>query len=735
MINNHYRLYVDKLLSLAETMTVKFEAAALAINAQIQVEFGYASVDEAHPKTWKYYQNISGQYHVSEKIIYINSLDSIDVIAFSRTSLAANRATRQAYLHGSRHYRELMLQYPDQELLIRGVLYPADIDEAIAARDGTILSYPVEMVEANEYTFISKIQAWAFAYLDRWVNPQYTLSDDLYAATCMGQFYLHLVQALFVTRLAACKTNEVHSFHVQQYLASHGMLDVYLEHLTAQQTLFLYRNVLYLQRNAGKRDTFDWLLDKLLTERGLSVYAYSATHDYTDLARTDARASNTGLLPQVAFKRKPLNAPAQKIVKLPNSLTQVLGKMTPLAVGNEVYQTYHYQQMSDALTYSSSSTLATKVLESAAVDYTDAAPYPLADILLNHWLAWASVNVYSASVLLSIPRNGTNLRIESHDAVAIFLYALHSAMSPDNTPRLTAIPAVWTQRVLRSPPPARSELSSLVDTTLLSDAELDTVYALRQERGFYKSIDAFYDQCVAIFSNAGKQYTFYATRSHYLARAQAQAAVAQLYTDAFVNLEAPDTLTGTLYAEWFAAKGLDFSDFSGQEFFDLASAIVLAATGAGSHPRSRLGEMQRAMVSLFTQLSSYSVQVLSDVNLSNIRVVPRPSLRVGYTRYQEQAFGYVDASAVRAFGYAESERVGHTLDLDKLFPLAAPTFTMHWSTRMSLCIDAAPRVQAFMQPVHLETALGYTCDQSFAQLHAALSPAQRSEMVDMYCTC
>ena len=165
MINNHYQLYVDNTLSLAETIVIKFEAAAEALNLAVISQNGYAAVDNETKSSWKYYQNISGQYHFTDTMIQVNSLDLAERIDFTADNLKVHTATRKAYEYGSRYYRDLLQQYPDQELLILGILYPCDIDQAIAAVDGTILTYPAKYVEASEYTFIFKLQAVSYTHL------------------------------------------------------------------------------------------------------------------------------------------------------------------------------------------------------------------------------------------------------------------------------------------------------------------------------------------------------------------------------------------------------------------------------------------------------------------------------------------------------------------------------------------------------------------------------------------
>lgn len=730
MINNQYQLYVDEVFNLAETLVVKFEDAALALNTKVQIEHGYEAVNPAAPESWKYYQNISGQYHFSDVPMVVSSLDTIEQIVFNQANLVVHEATRVAYAYGSRYYHELVSLYPEQELLILGVLYPCDMAQAIAARDGTILAYPAALVQPNELSFISKLQAWAYKYLGRWVNRQFAQSDDLYAATYIGQFFMHLVQAIFTFRMEACKTNEAHRFHVQQYLASHGMLDAYLANLTHAQALFLYRNILYLQRNAGKRDTFDWLLEELMTKRHLPVYGYSMTHDVSVMSRTDP-SSQTGLLPAVAFKRKPLNAPAELLEKTTYTFDQVLAKVAPAAAGNEPYHTQYSPDMQDMLAYAPSATLATKLLESSVVDYLDAVPYPLTGILFNHWVHWVALGKYDATVMVNFPRGGSVVRLQAADAVTLFLYALSRAMAPNLAP-LERIPRMQLQRVLRTPKPSMHALLTKVGAGRISQSEVQSLYDTVPVIGAVHSIDAFYAQATAVYTAAAQQHVFYSTKEHQIRRGQAKALVSALYSDEVVTLPR----TGMLYSDWFASLGLSVGDYTGQEFYDFAVSIAAIATGINSHMRYSLAAVQTAMVKLFTQLSSYSVQMIADVNQIPYLIVPTPSARVGDQVQHHHAHSYLDACDVRLSDPVSQEAATTNLGWRGFVSHQAPHAQEHAHTSVYL------PAQIRKSPTNIPTLLGRVNTRmsvsalvSAAERASGMSIAQRFSLVDEYCEC
>ena len=207
--DNLYDIYVEKVKQLAATIVVKSVDTALANNNYIKAFYGASSVDDEDPTTWKYYMNLAGQYHFTDTPMRIVSMDTLETIDFTVANLQIHRATARAYQYGTRQYQELLTQYPRQEALIRGILYPIDIATAVSAPDGKILGgYPAGLVEVNEYSLIQKLQKWIDDYRMRWYNRAYTVTDNLYLVSNLMMMYMYMVPAIMTFRLEACKTSD-----------------------------------------------------------------------------------------------------------------------------------------------------------------------------------------------------------------------------------------------------------------------------------------------------------------------------------------------------------------------------------------------------------------------------------------------------------------------------------------------------------------------------------------------
>lgn len=617
MSSTYYQLYEKDVLDLAKSLVIKSVASAEAINTYFK-QLGL-SVDDTAPQTWKYYLNLAGEYHRQDTLMRIVSLDTQEMIDFTKANLDVHRATRKDYVYGSTYYNELLRQYPDQEELIYGIVNPIDINTAINAPDNTILYYNPSLVEENEESLIPKLQTYVNGFFTRWVNKDYGLVDDLYAATMLGILFLQLPSAIMNLRLAACKTNEAHSFHIRQYLASHGKLDNYMDVLTKKQALFLYRNILYIQRNAGKASTFELLVDRLLTERGLPLAAYEMRHNLAE--------QPGNLYPDVELLRDRINLDYATTTVDVHTVDDVLTKEISAAKGNLANQGQALEDITEAMKTSRITHLPTKVLESDVVDLSDSAPFTLSDTLLNHWIYFSCTNRYPTVIGVNNPQTGERIQLTAHDALVTYFYCYNKSLGVvfEKVPNLVA------NRVRRTPLPTRADLRSVVDPKYVEERLITAALANQPAIGRYISTSAFYDVCVEIHAAAMTHRNLYALREHQVTRGQVEAMVGRCYQDVLCNLADEEH-----YDDWFKARGLNIPELSTLDQGLLAVSLLKEATGLNLSNSKSLKELQETMLKLMAQLSSYSVQYVATINSNAYLITDWAAIRVG----DDHTFGF-----------------------------------------------------------------------------------------------
>ena len=218
-----YQIYHESVVRLAATLVVKDEATCNHINNRLSY-FGY-QIDEGRHETWKYYLNLAGKYHASDKMMTVTSMDTQEEIEFTVENMDIHRATWREYQYGSRYYKELITKYPNQKMLILGILNPVNIDTAIAAPDHSILYYDRTLVESRETNLIPKLQDWINGQFIRWANEDYRINNSLFIAARLAIIGMGTPSQIKSIRLENAKTNMAHSYHIRRYLASFGPLD------------------------------------------------------------------------------------------------------------------------------------------------------------------------------------------------------------------------------------------------------------------------------------------------------------------------------------------------------------------------------------------------------------------------------------------------------------------------------------------------------------------------------
>lgn len=635
MRTNYYQLYIDNIMALAETIVIKSEYSASLLNKYCEIQYGADSFDSNNPQTWKYYLNISGQYHPEDEVITVVSLDTLSPIVFTKDNLALHPSTRAAYQYNTRYYRELLLLYPQHEQLILGILYPCDIDKAIAAKDFSVLAYPPHLVEENETTLISQIDHWLDNYEFLWNNKQFNLVDAYYPHACVGVMYLQLPGLITNLRLKACKTTEAHSYHVREYLASHGMLDEYLSRMTHKQALFFYRNINYIERNSGSTETFDWLLEKIMTDRGLPLAEYAMKHDISQMP--------IATMPQVTFRRRLLNTEVASAQEVDNyaSLDVILSKESRLAKGNAEYIVYNRESIRTAFQNTLSATIGTKLLESAMVDYTDAVPYTLHHAALNHWMYYSQKGQYTTTFSVRNPKTGVNFLITAQDAYMYYLYAFSKSIGIT----LTKLPGLLCERIQRDPLPDTADLMKVVDTKYMHESEATYLLGLNPLATPIGSAVAFKQFVEQVHDAAMTQSNYVAGKEHMYTRGLAHAMISRIYKDEYITVPNQDAS----YTEWMDDRELDYSDFSQKDWYELSVNLYEAATGLPLNLTESTGALQKAMVSLFEKLSSYSIQFVTDINATSVKVVNWAAVRVGDIKGSGKSFYEIQLHLVRIF--------------------------------------------------------------------------------------
>ncbi len=481
--------YLKDTLNLTKSILMTNSKEATLYNEYIENNYTQHSIDYTDKTTWRYYKHLSAQYHSLDTPITLISIDNGETITLSPESLLLHRITHTELLKYDLFYKETVDRYPEQELYIRSTISTSpkySIQDIIKSEDFTIIGYNKRLVEENEDDLIFHLQDRINNYKVTKLIQYYSLTDNLFIASQYHILYTFIFKTLLALRLSNAKTLRAHSYHILNYLSSHHYLDIHHSALTKKQSLYLYRNLLYLNNHSGQDNIFKTLIDKLFTERNISVVNYTYTQSNSTLPSNHM---------EYRFKQKLLNNANLVYSYQDYELEDILQKEAPLTLSNPDHIKFNTPSID--LTYKNElyNTLLTKDIETITVDNTDTVKYKLIPTIIDYWayLLYTNQMRFLASVL--DPVSNQELRLSTRDLFKLYTIVLYKL----NHQELTQFQPYLIQRVYKSTLPTKETLlnyfyrkhyyhSPLIDQILYAIPPYNTTITSYQFEQFVTSI-------------------------------------------------------------------------------------------------------------------------------------------------------------------------------------------------------------------------------------------------------
>lgn len=278
-----YKDFLKKILLFSKSINFKMDILADMINNNL-VALGY-DIDIYDKTTWKYYLNISGEKHISNKSVIIKLIETGEEIELTKDLFNTYKYTKEELLKSENYYKELINKYPTEVDYIKGCLYPVDILEAIEAEEGKVLSYNNYFLESNETNIISQLEDYLSKILYRWKIDNYSKHENLYVPTVLGVIYNNLPSFILNLRLKNINTPYVHSYLLKEYFNSNG-IGLQVNYLNNVSKFWLYRNLDFIKHNIGKDDTLRLIIDNVFTPNSIGI-ARLEVKEYLALKETN----------------------------------------------------------------------------------------------------------------------------------------------------------------------------------------------------------------------------------------------------------------------------------------------------------------------------------------------------------------------------------------------------------------------------------------------------------------
>ncbi|HCJ5818868.1 TPA: hypothetical protein NU463_004524, partial [Escherichia coli] len=328
-----FNIFRDQAIQLAKSLIVKSESIAQQMNLAITKNGGFVSENR---ETWRYYLHLAGKRHAIDKPIYITSLDTQEQIELTTQNLSRHKKTSNVYRSNPEYIDDLIAEYPDYAVYIRGTFNPIDVAYAIRVDDCSILYYDPALVEPQETSLITHIENFIRAAHVRFMADGWKVHNDCFVLAFYMQQYPVWPGLIMYIRKRLQFTTETHSYYVTEFLASHQELHEFMPYLTLKQKFTLYRNIRYWERNSGKEEIFTWMIDTLLTGWGMPAVGYKVAqqiHDPTTGSDDDLTPLPIGYQSSLNYTERDSGRDLDIV-----STTDIIQKEINLAYNNPVHE-------------------------------------------------------------------------------------------------------------------------------------------------------------------------------------------------------------------------------------------------------------------------------------------------------------------------------------------------------------------------------------------------------------
>lgn len=647
-----HQIYQSKAIVVTRTMVIKFHKIAESINATVRAD-GY-EVDETNPASWKYYMNMFGEYHVSDRAQLLalsnGEFDSIRIkvagetqpveVDFNKANISGANgdvAIANEYRFNTFYFNELVDKYPDFEDLILGVLNPISPDISIAASEGEILycggyvktklasgiyhyvrqDYGIindnYLIEPNEENLIPKLQVHINNFLERWWNAGYGVTSNLFLTTFVGLLYLSIPQILGNIRLGNAKTPFAHSFHIREHLESWGGLGWVSEYLSKGVLLWLYRNVVWLNANRGKAIVLDNIIENVLTPTNIPITGFRLRHDVEEM--------DENVLTSTPFMEQHKLNFAKNASPVRNEIIDIINAEISLATENHYDQSGQAETVAERSKFSMYDNLSTKVMESTVIDDSNKVPVTLEDIALNLWCYTASRGDYRGTVIFTNPIDNERVQLTPLNAYILSFYCLNRGWANYD---FEEIPTMYARLIHRHPTqtpgsehplkPTVADINKGVIKPFITDTEIEDILGTYIPTYKHNSTTSFGREVELAHAESLRKYASYAKIEDSQGRGFGEWTAHKCY---WYNIKCPLTSVPTKYKDWLMVQGLDLEDYSRQDFVDLGLKIVEAAVGVNIHRSDELRNRQSAVLAVLKHFASYTVQLIQNTVASD----------------------------------------------------------------------------------------------------------------------
>ena len=614
--------YQRDLKNLTKSIIIKLDSIGYQIQHYLYKNKGYSKPDRIldNKREWKYYINLSGKYHSSDTEMYLyNRYIDEDMLLTVENINMYPELRNELMLFGD-SFNDLVKKYPHQESLIKSILFPVDIEKAILAENGTILTYNKNLVDRKEYSLIPRLQDYIYGYFARWYVEQYVFVEDLYLTTAIGELYSKLYTEIESIRLSNLFTYEAHDYYIDLFFSSHLDTAEDVKILPENVKMWLYKNLRFIERHTGKNSTLDLIVDKIFSSSGLGIGEINLLKEDVseNLEDTTDLKSTSYFLGDKVFKTNALNNFYIANRNKKYDLSQITKKELMLSENSSLnYDMVHDSEKSKIMTAKYLNEKS-KILEFDDRITLRSRTIPEMHIIVDNWFYYAFTGKYNYNV--EIKDENTNLvyNVNAKQGALMLLKVMLSSIERTDV-KLRHYKAT---AILRHEPGIKSSVNRLfIDrqnsdklTNLIFDnipEKRDVINNMEEMREYLLEVNELNNLLWYTICNNGNA-VLSATLKHFQDR---------IYMDKDINLMLYGSVEATIdellfnnglatVDELLFSNGLEYKIDNNYNHMSMMKLLIKTFTGLSFNTSNEDTEDMDKLLKLVKKILSYSVQIL-----------------------------------------------------------------------------------------------------------------------------
>ena len=415
-------VYEHELISLVRSILLKSTHQAEAINKFIVENYGINAVSTDYT-TWRYYLNLNGEYHFTNEEMEIHVVETNTTHILTKELLAKYKKTRDELSRCQLDYKALIAKYPNNELLIKGMINPVDPVKAYNAKNGELLSYSTYYADINDVSVLRKLSKYTQAMYYRWFNPFYVNIEERQVAVFLAWLYSNLYTKIDLIRMENIHTHKVHSYHMECFFKSNLNIDT--RYLNTKSKMWLYQNLRALMINNGQSEAFNQILDNVITPNEVGVGKVT-------IEKAKPRLENSSISIKPNFTTDNIN---QIIVTGLNEHYHIdgmtLSEITSMEVKNGYIHETQYMDMNELVErvkrkvdQNNEIDLDTKVIHLLGKEDRDILPFPRINMILDNLFYIGAKSKTEFDIRYIDPNNNVSYDITMSQAIRMLGYYL-----------------------------------------------------------------------------------------------------------------------------------------------------------------------------------------------------------------------------------------------------------------------------------------------------------------------